>query len=127
MFTWKRGEQHQLSKNFSTLEFECPCDCIDQRISLQLIDNLQKVRDAVQDSIVVTSGYRCSSYQEALTKRGYQTAKNSQHLLGNAADIWARNLTKLELEVHKHFMATGIARSFIHVDERRDKIRLWQY
>ena len=129
-YTWKKGEQRHLSRNFATYEFECPCtypDCVEQRINVALVDNLQKVRDDVNDTVSITSAYRCTKYHLDLTKRGYKTVVNSQHVLGNAADVVSRNMTSLGGAVHKYFMAVGVARNFFHVDERRDKLRSWTY
>lgn len=129
-FTWQKGQFKQLSKNFNSYEFECPCvniSCIEQKISKDLVDNLQKLRDDVQDVVSVTSAYRCPAYQQELTQRGYKTAKNSQHVLGNAADIVSRNMYALGAAVFKYFRAVGTAKNFFHVDERRDKDRTWTY
>lgn len=129
-YVWRKGENSAITKNFWTSEFECPCvlpTCIEQRINRNLVDNLQKVRDSLNEPLTITSGYRCAAYQEDLEKRGYKTAKNSQHLLGNAADVTARNMTTLGRLVHENFISVGVARNFFHVDERRDKPRTWNY
>lgn len=129
-YVWTKGQNRQLTKNFSTAEFDCPCtipECVEQRINKDLVDNLQKVRDDLNDVLTVTSGYRCALYQDELEKRGYKTAKNSQHLLGNAADVTSRNMATLGRLLHERFLAVGMARNFFHVDERRDKPRTWNY
>lgn len=127
-YTWLRGANYQLSRSFNSYEFECPCgQCVEQRISVALVDSLQKVRDDIQDVLVINSAYRCEGYQAELERRGYKTAKNSQHLLGNAADISSRSFEPLRRSVWKYFMAIGVASNFFHVDERRDKMRTWNY
>lgn len=127
--TWKRGTILNLSPHFTSREFECPCGCIDQKISVQLIDDLEVVRAQLYNKpITVTAGFRCHSYQLDLGKRGYETAKGiSQHELGNAADIKGSDMTALEAAVRRVFLAVGVAKSFIHVDLRDDKPRFWSY
>jgi len=44
-----------LSKNFSKLEFQCPCSCGANKISPVLIKKLQKVRDIIGRPVIITS------------------------------------------------------------------------
>lgn len=125
-YQWPTGTRVKLSTNFYTTEFECPVGEY-QQISVDLVSRLQRVRDEYNDSITVTSGNRTPEYQEQLAARGYKTAKNSQHVLGNAVDITARDMDKLLEICAKHFNAIGIARNFLHVDTRDDRPRRWSY
>lgn len=135
MIEWKKGENKQLSKNFTSSEFSCQCkhkSCKDQKVSEHLIENLQKVRDEFGHSIRVTSGYRCAAHQADLRAQGLETATGvSSHEKGEAADIRPADsfylINDLLTVCKKHFMAIGVARTFIHVDERRDKERRWGY
>lgn len=70
-----------LSKNFSTREFECPC-CGKVKVSPRLVAALQRFRDMLDRPIYIISGYRCKKYNKLV--RG---VKASQHLKGFAADI----------------------------------------
>lgn len=124
---WVRGSGGNLSKHFKASEFECNCGCIEQQIDSQLIDKLEELRYLVKIPIMVTSAYRCLEKQKQLESAGYQTVKNSQHLLGRAADLTCGDLDSLLLEAHKVFKAIGVARNFIHVDLRDDKVRIWSY
>ena len=45
-----------LSENFSKLEVQCPCGCGANKISSVLIEKLQKVRNIIGTSIIITSG-----------------------------------------------------------------------
>ena len=47
-----------LSENFSKLEIMCPCGCGANKISSVLIEKLQKVRNIIGTSIIITSGVR---------------------------------------------------------------------
>lgn len=135
VFTWDKGVNVQLSNHFTSKEFECPCGCIRQQISKKLIKNLEKLRVSFGSPIIVTSGYRCASYQARLRSSGLQTAVNrSQHELGRAADLAATQddlMPYLLIHCAWHFKAVGdgtrIAEPFVHVDERRSRPRLWVY
>lgn len=129
---WKKGEIQQLSKNFTTKEFECKCkrsDCVDQVISKELVDKIQEVRQEFGSSIVITSGYRCLAHNRSIGSKD-----TSQHVLGRAADLTCKDNNKLIELLQKRFDAIGDARisignraNFIHVDSRRDKKRFWLY
>lgn len=134
MFWWHKGQLPQYNKvstNFSLHEFECPCDsphCDLNFMSIPFIYKLQEMRDALQERIKVTSGYRCSFYQEELKRRGYKTARKlSQHQLGNAADIMCDDHEFLKKAAPTFFKAIGTAKDWMHVDGRTDKVRAWGY
>jgi len=55
-----------LSKNFSSLEVMCPCGCGANKISSVLIEKLQKVRNIIGTSIIITSGVRCEFYNTSI-------------------------------------------------------------
>lgn len=75
-----------MTRNFSKYEFECndksemPID-VEMNIAL-LADQLQKLRDYLNAPITINSAYRSPSWNEKVGG-----SKNSQHLLGRAADI----------------------------------------
>lgn len=125
-FLFNKNDNFKLSKNFSSKEFQCKCsypDCIEQRVSVDLIENLQKLRDEHSSSITITSGYRCEKHNKDIGG-----SPRSQHIHGNAADLKTSNMTKLLSLVEKFFKAIGNnIPSFIHVDERRDRQRRWTY
>lgn len=134
LFTWKKGEKIQLNKYFNTNELSCRCnhpECVDQFISKDLIERLTKVREELNKALIITSAFRCHKYQEDLRSMGANTvvAKKSQHELGNAVDCIPKNGTVSELMpiAEKHFKAIGIAKTFLHLDMRDDKVRRWPY
>lgn len=143
-YIWKKGERTKLSKYFSTHEFDCQCihkTCVDQKISVSLIENLNKIREDVGGPLNVTSGFRCARHQNDLRKQlnkdGKQltvpTGSVSQHELGNAADVSPRTSTISILRkiVEKVFDSIGIAKTFLHVDTRPKRTdntkRIWNY
>jgi len=88
----------QLTKNFKIQEFSCK-DANKTPVPRQywknvnrLAKNLQALRDAVGQPVVITSGYRTPEYNKAIGG-----AKHSQHLLCLAADIKVPGLLPLEV------------------------------
>lgn len=126
-FEWVKGESFPLSKNFSSHEFECRCrreDCVTQKISKDLIKNLQKLREVYGKSLTITSGYRCIWHNRAIG-----SSDTSQHPLGNAADVACSDLATVEKQATDIFDAIGNGKpkGFIHLDIRTDKKRYWLY
>ena len=130
--TFFKGDHTKLSPSFSAYEFDCKCDdCRATIIDLDLIDKLQKMRDSIGTKLVISSGYRCPSYQQQLRLRGYETAKGvSQHTLGKAVDVNNGVATGAELESYAReagFKAVGVGKTWIHIDLRDDQERRWFY
>jgi len=125
-----------MTKNFKIQEFECKgnlkgCECkmpeeVYNNIK-ELAENLQIIRDELQEPIKINSGYRCEAYN-----RKIGGVKRSQHLKGKAADIRVKNLTPDEvataidkLQEGGFIKAGGLGRynSFTHYDIRGRKAR----
>lgn len=112
-----------LSKNFNKKEFACKC-CGVSKASKKLVDGLQELRDLVDRPITIVSGYRCKKHN--INVGG---ATNSQHVLGNAADIKIDDMTIDEIidavEKIDVFKNGGIGRyrSWVHVDVRSGAAR----
>lgn len=119
----------QLSKNFTQEEFECKCGCDSFRISDELIDGLQQLRDLIAAPIHINSGYRCESHNARVGG-----SKNSKHVLGIAADITCSginwNLLYHYAENIAIFRNGGIGvypeSNFIHLDTRKEHVR-WAF
>ena len=133
-FIWNKGDIYKFNKYFSSKEFDCQCknsSCIEQKVSKELINKLTELREAVNEPLVITSGFRCEAHQEEIRKSGQSTvvAQKSQHELGNAADIKPTRISIKDLIsiTEKFFTAIGIAKNFIHIDTRNDKVRRWSY
>lgn len=128
---YTKGCQDKLSINFKAYEFDCPCtECKITFIDSDLVSQLQKTRDYFKSKLAITSGYRCTNYQNQLRLRGYETAKGlSQHQLGKAADIANGVASGAELEEAARasgFTSVGVGKYFIHVDTRPGQ-RRWFY
>ena len=113
-----------LSRNFSRHEFACKCGCGEAEVSPFLIEVLQRLRDILGVPITVTSGRRCTAHNAAVGG-----AKNSQHLLGLAADIRAEGWTAkdllrvLRVLVRANALYVGYAyvvtENVVHIDVRQ--------
>lgn len=127
---WDKGFGGQLSKSFHSREFECRCgfsSCKQQKVSVELVERLQKARDEFGKPVHVTSGYRCQQHNLLIGSKD-----TSQHPLGNAVDSVPSEHTTDSLDewvmiLKKYFKAIGIAVNFIHVDTRQDRERTWKY
>lgn len=123
-----------MTKNFKAYEFghlgidSFPFDVVDN-LSI-LAAQLQVIRDYVGLPIFVNSGYRTKKHNE---KVGGE--KDSQHLLGLAADIWVQDMTPEELcqiieaLIKKEKVlqgGLGLYNTFVHYDARGYRAR-WDY
>lgn len=111
-----------ISKNFSFSEFEnskkakekeidnsIPNDSVKKSIKA-LVDNvLQPLRDALECTVIITSGYRCKDLNELVG--GVET---SQHRKGEASDIRSPFFSSLE-----------IARKAVELDLPYDQLILY--
>ena len=84
--TYAKGDTSKLSKNFSAREFRCGlghgCGCTTTLIDDKLVEYLQMIRDHFGKGVIITSGYRCPSYN-----RSVGGTTGSYHSRGQAADI----------------------------------------
>jgi uncharacterized protein YcbK (DUF882 family) len=121
----------KITTNFSLEEFNCkdgstmPNDVMINII--KLAKNLQVLRDAINKTISITSGYRSHDYNKIIGG-----AKDSQHIKGTAADIKVKGMTPKEVaKVIEGLIANGkmtqggigIYPSWVHYDCRKIKAR----
>jgi len=135
-FIWIKGDVYFLDKDqyFKTSEFACHCnysDCKEQKINKDLVKKIIELRKEINEPIKVTSAFRCAKYQNKLRVEGVNTvvAKKSTHELGDAVDVApVRMKIKDFLNfASKKFKAIGVAKNFLHLDQRSDAIRRWDY
>tara|TARA_B100000424_G_scaffold231400_1_gene193692 strand:- start:242 stop:646 length:405 start_codon:yes stop_codon:yes gene_type:complete len=117
---------NQLSKNFKKSEFRCrdgtdvPEDLMNNL--LELVENLQIIRDYIDKPVRVISGYRTPKYN-----RKIDGARRSQHMKARAADLKVSGVSAREL----HEIITGLIKkgkikkggvglykTFVHYDTR---------
>ena len=131
-YTWEKGVAKPLGKHFNSREFSCKCsnkNCVDQKISVELVTKLDLIREEFGAPIRITSAFRCQKHQASLRGSGIKTATGtSTHELGEAVDIQTMSGSKEGLEpiAEKHFKSIGIANTFLHLDTRPD-FRRWKY
>lgn len=120
-----------MTNNFDISEFECSCGCkmpndVKRNVE-KLANNLQIVRDILDEPIRVNSGYRCKSYNKDIGG-----VSNSQHILGNASDLVVSNLspdkvyTALDRLMDGGFIdqgGLGKYNTFTHYDTRGHEAR----
>ena len=128
-----------MTKNFKIDEFKCKgnlrgCDCkmpddVYKNIQ-ELAENLQIIRDQLQEPIKINSAYRCENHN-----RKIGGTSKSQHLKGKAADIVVKNLTPDEvvnaldnLQQGGFIKSGGLGRydTFTHIDIRGTQAR-WDF
>lgn len=123
----------QVTKNFklSELEFSDPVPPELVANAVELLQNLQVIRDHFQKPIVIISGYRSPARNEAVGG-----AKKSQHMEAKAADIKISGVPTEEIynRIDK-LMAQGkiktgglglyVGSGFVHYDTRGVRVR-WQ-
>ena len=121
-----------MTKNFSIGEFNCKCGCEmpnDVLVNItKLANQLQFVRDNLARPITINSAYRCVKHNKSIGG-----SKNSQHILGKAADIVISGLDPI-LDTYDYLddlMRTGeilqgglgMYKTFTHIDIRKTKAR----
>ena len=121
----------KLTKNFSKSEFDSkdgvpmPFEVL-QNVQ-ELAVNLQMLRDYIGTSISINSGYRSPKHNKKIGG-----SVNSQHLLGNAADIVVTGKTPKEVKEiienlisEKKMKQGGLSAypTFVHYDIRGGKAR----
>lgn len=111
-----------LSEHFSREEMACRC-CHGlplDGISPALLAGLEKLRKTIGNKPVnVSSAYRCED-----NNYNVGGVRNSQHVLGKAADIWVEGYSSYRLGgiCEEIFDGVGIyiEQDFVHVDMRDD-------
>lgn len=124
----------RLSKNFWKHEFDSKDGTpmpLEVLFNIQKLANqLQVLRDYLGKSIKVNSGYRSPKHNKSIGG-----VKNSQHVLGKAADIVVKGIKPQELALIIERLidngemlqgGIGIYNSFVHYDIRKKKAR-WDY
>lgn len=124
-YSLKSDGNKNISNNFKVSEFACKDGSDKILIDLELVDKLQQLREYLKKPIIITSGYRTSSYN-----KDCGGANNSYHLKGQAVDIFAKNINPRIIALWAEFNGLGgvglyINRSqeFVHIDTRDNKYR----
>ena len=126
----KFADNMQLTKDFNLAEFTKHGNTLPLELLpniQELANNLQVLRDYLNEPILINSGYRSPEYNKKVGG-----VKNSQHTKGRAADIRVNSLTPKELhDVIEKLIADkkmkqgglGLYGTFVHYDVRGTKAR----
>lgn len=112
--------------HFKLEEFTCKCGCGTNKMKHYVIDYLDDARDGAGVPFIITSGYRCPTYDKSLGGKG-------NHPDGTAVDIHCDNSKDRWLIIDNlrrcHFKRIGVSKTFIHADmnESHPQERLWVY
>lgn len=115
----------RVGEYFCLDEFQCPC-CKKIMLHPLLLQKLKGLRYKLAKPVIITSGYRCPSYN--LEVGG---VKSSYHLLGMAADIYVpgislTSLLKFAEEIGFKGIGSYPERNFLHLDIRPTRQARWQ-
>ncbi len=111
----------KISEHFSRNELACKCGCGQDTVDVALLPVLERVRDHFDSPTSVTSGNRCTEYNKRVGG-----AKNSQHLIGKAADIKVKGVNPVDVYNYldaSHSGGLGSYPGFTHVDSRDQRAR----
>ena len=107
-------------KHFRNTEFTMGGENVFDKMNKHLLEQLDELREFVNEPLKINSSYRSLDYNRSI---GGST--KSQHLTGNAVDLHCDNGTLRGKIVHHALnlgLSVGIAKSFIHVDNRDNQI-----
>jgi hypothetical protein len=123
----------KLSKNFTAEEFARSGKVAFgiSRIDPKLVACLQNIRDAVDQPVWITSGYRSYFHNIAVYNSLGRKPTDSQHIAGKAADIKIDGMTGLDIgktavKACGPDIGVGIGVGFAHVDVR-GVFASWRY
>ena len=111
-----------VSKNFKLREFQCTHPQHQHvQVCGELVEKLQRLRDAIGRPMIINSGYRCPE-----RNRQVGGSPNSQHMLGTAVDIRVNGMTPRQVAAEAEkigFGGIGIYSTFTHLDTRAGRAR----
>lgn len=112
-----------ISPNFNRSEFACRDGCGFDTVDVELIEVLQGLREHFNRPVFVTSGCRCE--MRNVLSGG---SKNSQHLIGRAADIVVNGHKAHEVydyldKLYPDQYGIGRYDHWTHIDTRNEKAR----
>lgn len=125
-----------MSRNFDRSEFACKCGCGEDNVSIDLVDQLQRLRNALRIPLVIHSGVRCAAYNKQVGGAPDSAHVPTRDRPGEAADIrciasrtrWRMLRTIFGWML---FNRIGIGENFIHVDvagaPEKDLEVIWHY
>ena len=113
----------KVSENFTVAEFASKDGSRVVIINPKLPEYLQKARDHFGKPMIITSGYRTTAHNAKVGG-----VSNSQHVFGNAADVYIPGVSVTDLynyfcDIAGNGCGIGIYDTFVHFDVRHTKSR----
>jgi len=112
-------------KYFDITDFDCQ-ETGENEMCPEFLSKLDNLRDVCGFPFIITSGYRSPSHSIESKK-----SKPGTHAQGIASDIKVNNGMERYLivknAVEMGFNGIGIAKTFIHVDNRTTESVMWSY
>jgi len=114
----------RLNKYFKRSEFACHCGCGFSAVDVELLTVLTEIREELNTPVVIISGCRCESHNEAVGG-----AKHSKHVKAIAADIKIPKHDPIDIynylnRKYPDKYGVGLYTSWVHIDVR-PKIARW--
>lgn len=112
---------------FTENEFRCQCGCGQANMQQGFVNKLNQLREDLGHPIGITSGFRCSSHNQAVSSTG----AHGPHTTGRAADLNLSYERAREALTTISIMFNGVGINqrgdgrFIHVDDLGR--RMWTY
>ena len=105
---------------FDKEEFKMGAEVVFDKMQPELLRLLDDLRELVNEPLKINSSYRDLEYNQSIGG-----SKNSQHLIGNAVDLHCNN-GLLRMKIVENALALGltcgVAKNFIHIDNRLNQI-----
>ena len=110
---------------FSISEFDCK-ETGENEMNSEFLMRLDLLREACGFPLIVTSGYRSKEHSVEIRKD-----KPGTHAQGIAADFkatdgWHKRKI-VEAAIALGFNGIGVAKTFVHVDDRKSTPVIWNY
>ena len=130
----------QLTRNFKLSEFDCKSGCdMPESVLMEvkkLANQLQIIRDFIQQPIYINSGYRCKEHNAKIGGAhkivNGKRVETSKHVLGQAADMRVDNVSPSDLyEAIENLIkfnhifegGLGVYKTFTHYDIKLTRSR----
>lgn len=114
-----------MSKYFKLSEFACK-ETGENKIDHEFVAALDELRERCNFPFVITSGYRSPKHSVEAAKE-----RPGRHSEGIAADIQVsygvQRHKVVEHAIDLGFTGIGVAKTFVHVDQREGQHVLWTY
>ena len=90
------------------------------QMDLDLLHRIDILRECIGEPLIITSSYRTQEYNNEIGG-----SRKSMHLQGRAVDFYCNDgalRLKIVESAIKLGMSVGVARNFVHVDNRENQI-----